>query len=162
MKNFKIILSLFITLLFLQCNSLKFVKKPPFKIEKASYNNWFGGQPGVSGTKIEIELKENSSIAFDSIFFRNKSTKIEINTTTKKTLLIGHFTTSKRQNRDLILDINVTKEMKNTLPDVKQIPFELNENEAIISYKVGNKINYFKIENVEKEKSMFFPKANNI
>jgi hypothetical protein len=162
MKNFKIIVSLFTTLLFLQCSSLKFVKKPPFKIEKASYNNWFGGQPGVSGTKIEIKLKENSSIAFDSIFFRNKSTKIEINTTSKKTLLIGHFSTSKRKNRDLILDVNVSKEMKNALPDAKQIPFELNENEAILSYKIENKINYFKIKNVEKEKSVFFPRANNI
>jgi hypothetical protein len=147
---------------FTQCGSIKLDNNPPFKIEKALYNNWFGGQPGVSGTKIEIELKENSSIAFDSIFFRNKSTKVEIKTTSKKTLLIAHFNTSKRQNRDLILDVDVTKEIKNTLPEVKKFPFDLKENEALISYKVGNEIKYFKIENVEKAKSMFFPRAKNI
>ena len=145
---------------FTQCGSIQLEKNPPFKIEKASYNNWVGGQPGVSGTKVEFALKENSNIDFDSIIFRNKSTKVEISTASGKMLLIGHFNTSKRQNRDLILDANVTKEMKNTLPDVKKIPFELKENEAILSYKVGNKIKYFKIKNIEKAKSVFFPRAN--
>ncbi|WP_157662452.1 hypothetical protein [Polaribacter sp. SA4-10] len=145
---------------FTQCGSIKVEKNPPFKIEKASYNNWVGGQPGVRGTKVEIALKENSSIIFDSLFFRNKSTKVEINTAGSKMLLIGHFNTSKRQNRDLILDADVTKEMKNTPPDVNDFPFELKENQAIISYKVGYKIKYFKIENIEKTKPVFFPRAN--
>ena len=77
-----------------------------------------------------------------------------------KTLLIGHINTLKRQNRDLILDTDVTKELKNTLPDVKKIPFELKEDEAILSYKLGDKINYFKIEDIEKVKPVFFPRAN--
>ena len=112
------------------------------------------------GTIVEIELKGNSNIDFDSIFFRNKSTKVEINSATGKTLIIGHFNTSKRQKRDLILDADVTKELKNTLPDVKKIPFELKKNEAILSYKVGRKIKYFKIKNIKKSKPVFFPKAN--
>jgi len=145
---------------FIQCGSIKLENNPPFKLEKASYNNWVGGQPGVRGTKVEIALKENSSITFDSIFFRNKSTKVEINTASGKTLLIGHFNTSKRQNSDLILDADVTKEMKNTPPVVNNSHFELKENEAILSYKVGGKIKYFKIENIEKAKPVFFPSAN--
>lgn len=145
---------------FTQCGSIKLENNPPFKFKKASYNNWVGGQPGVSGTIVEIELGESSNIDFDSIFFRNKSTKVEINTSNGKTLLIGHFNTSKRQNRDLILDADVTKEMKNTLPDVKKFPFELKKDEAILSYKLGDKINYFKIEDIEKTKPVFYPRAN--
>ena len=145
---------------FTQCGSLKLENNPPFKIEKASYNKWVGGQPGVSGTKIEIALKENSTIVFDSLFFQNKSTKVEINIAAGKTLLIGHFSTSSKQNRDLILDIDATKEIENTLPEVNKLPFELEENEAILSNKVGDKIKYFKIKDIEESKPAFFPRAN--
>ncbi|ARV15902.1 hypothetical protein [Polaribacter sp. SA4-12] len=157
MKFLSIIAILFT---FTQCGSIKLENDPPFKFKKASYNNWIGGQPGVRGTIVEIELMESSNIDFDSIFFQNKSTIVEINTATGKTLLIGYFNTSKRQNRDLILDADVTKEMKNKLPDVKKIPFELKEDEAILSYKLGDKINYFKIEDIKKAKPVFYPRTN--
>lgn len=145
---------------FTQCGSMKLQKNPPFKIEKSSYNNWTGGQSGVSGTKVEIVLTENSNIVFDSLFFKNKSTKVEIKTDSDKTLLIGHFNTSNRQKRDLVLDIDATKEIKNTIPEVNKFPFDLKDNEAILSYKDGDKIKYYKIINVEKGKQVFFPRAN--
>ena len=159
MNAMKTLLILTIMFSLSQCGSTKLENNPPFKFEKASYNNWVGGQPGVSGTKVEVSLKEASNIDFDSLFFRNKSTKVEINPASGKTLLIGHFNSSKRQNRDLSLDADVTKEMINTLPVVKNIPFELKEYEAILSYKIGNKIKYFKIKSIKKGKSVFFPSA---
>ncbi|WP_297806568.1 hypothetical protein [uncultured Polaribacter sp.] len=145
---------------FTQCGSIKLENNPPFTIEKASYHHWIGGQPGISGSNIEIELKENSNIDFDSIFFQNNSTKLEINTVDNKTILIGNFNTSKRSKRNLILDSNAVNELKNEIPKSQNIPFKLLENEAIITYKTKNKLKYFKIKNIQKAKRKFFPRTN--
>tara|TARA_B110001454_G_scaffold157513_1_gene146824 strand:+ start:1520 stop:1999 length:480 start_codon:yes stop_codon:yes gene_type:complete len=145
---------------FIQCGTIKLENNPPFKVKNASYHHWIGGQPGVSGTNIIFKLKENSNINFDSIFFQNKSTKVEINTSANGIILIGNFNTSKRQRKNLILDSNVVKEMKNTLPDLRNFPFKLEENEAILTYRINNRIKYFKIKDIEKVKPIFFPRAN--
>ena len=41
----------------------------------------------------------------------------------------------------------------------EKFSLELKESEAVITYKVGKKIHYYKIENVKKEKSVFMPSA---
>ena len=141
------------------CRRINIEKEPPFQLEKSAYNNWVGGQPGVKGIQLVIALRENSTIAFDSVFFQKRATKIEINIVDEKMLLIGHFNTSNRLNSDLVLDINITKEIKNSVPEIKKFPFELKDNEAIISYKLDGKTNYFKIKNIEKSTPVFFPRA---
>ena len=144
---------------FSQCGSTKIVKNPPFKIESAVYNHWTGGLPGVSGTRVEIRLSEKSSIAFDSLFFLNKATKVEIREEKGNTFLTAHFSTSKKrnQNRDVILHSDSKMEINNKVPVNDNFPFELKENEAIISYKIDEKTKYYKIENVEQTKSDFYP-----
>ena len=160
MKIMKIISILAILFGFSQCGSSTFVKDPPFKVEKAFYNNWVGGQPGVSGTKLEIHLENASEIIFDSLYFHNKRTKVEISELDNSMQLIGHFSTSKRKNRDLILDADPKKELQNTLPNLEKFPFELEEKEAILSYKKGDKTLYFKIQNINEVQAEIFPSAN--
>ncbi|WP_331363256.1 hypothetical protein [Polaribacter sp.] len=148
---------------FTQCGTSKLVKTPPFKIASATYNNWVGGLPGVSGTRVEIRLSEKENIDFESLFFKNKSTKIEVREENGKTFLTAHFNTSKsRGGRDLILDSDSRKEIKNEVPKNDDFPFELKENEAVLSYKVAGKIKFYKIENIEATKSDFYPKAKKI
>ena len=97
-----------ILLSFAQCGSNTLVQNPSFKVEKAFYNNWVGGQPGVSGTKLEIHLKNASEVIFDSLYFKNKRTKVEVLQKEEITQIIGHYSTSKRINNDLILAIDPT------------------------------------------------------
>tara|TARA_R110002049_G_scaffold114646_1_gene265892 strand:- start:11764 stop:12252 length:489 start_codon:yes stop_codon:yes gene_type:complete len=160
MKIMKILSILTIIVGFSQCGSSKFVKEPSFNIEKAFYNYWVGGQPGVSGTKLEIHLSNSSEIIFDSLFFQNKTTKVEVNNLDNAVQLIGHFSTSKKMKRDIILDVNSTNEIENTLPNLKKFPFELKENEAVLSYKKGEKTVFFKIENIKEIEFKAFPSAN--
>ena len=160
MRAIKLISITLIIISFSLCKSINIEKEAPFQLEKSAYNSWVGGQPGVKGIQLVIALKENSTIAFDSLFFHKKATKVEINMVGEKMLLIGHFNTSSRLNSDLILDINVAKEIKNSVPELKKFPFELKDNEAVLSYRLGGKTNYFKIKNIENSKPIFFPKAN--
>jgi hypothetical protein len=78
----------------------------------------------------------------------------------KFTRIIAHFSTLKRKNRNLILDADITKELENTLPSLEEFPFQLKENEAILSYKKEGKTLYFKIENIKKLQSISFPSMN--
>ena len=78
----------------------------------------------------------------------------------KFTRIIAHFSTLKRKNRNLILDADITKELENTLPSLEEFPFQLKENEAILSYKKEGKTLYFKIENIKKLQSIPFPSMN--
>ena len=72
-------------------------------------------------------------------------------------MVVGYFITN--QQRDMILDENPIRELENPVPIIRSFPFELDENEAVISYKFKGKIKYFKIASVKKEKSLFLPSA---
>jgi hypothetical protein len=161
MKVMKILSILAIILGFVQCGSSTLVNNPSFKVEKAFFNDWIGGQPGVSGTKLEIHLKNASEVIFDSLYFKNKRTKVAVLQKGEITQIIGHYSTSKRINNDLILAIDPTKELQNVAPIIKNIPFELKKNEAIISYKKGKKILFFKIVNIKKIQPALFPSIKN-
>ena len=160
MKIIKILSILVILVSFSQCGVSTLVKNPTLKVEKAFYNKWFGGQPGISGTKVEIHLEDASEVIFVTLYFQGKRTKVEVSQIEKFTRIIAHFSTSKRKNRTLILDADATKELKNTLPSLEEFPFQLKENEAILSYKNEHKIVYFKIENIKKIQSIPFPSLN--
>ena len=76
------------------------------------------------------------------------------------TQIISHYSTSKRINNDLILAIDPTKELQNVAPIIKNIPFELEESEAILSYKKGKKTLFLKIINIKKIEGTLFPSVN--
>jgi hypothetical protein len=151
---------LVILLSFSQCGGSTLVKTPILKVEKAFYNKWVGGQPGVSGTKLEIHLEDAQEVIFVALYFQGKRTQVEVSKIDKFTRIIAHFSTSKRKNRNLILDADITKETGNTLPSLEEFPFQLKENEAILSYKKENKTVYFKIENIKKVQSIPFSSMN--
>jgi hypothetical protein len=160
MRTIKILSILFLLLGFSQCGGSTLVKKSTLKVEKAFYNKWFGGQPGVRGTKVEIHLKDALEVIFVALYFQGKRTKVEVSQMEKFTRIIAHFSTLKRKNRNLILDADITKELENTLPSLEEFPFQLKENEAILSYKKEGKTLYFKIENIKKLQSISFPSMN--
>lgn len=154
MKTMKILSILTIIFGFSQCGSLKFEKNPPFKIISAVAQNWSGGQPGVRGTNININYSSDINIEFDSVYYLNKVVKLENKKSKENKLVVGFFNRSSI-NRDLILDLDSKKEINNTVPEVKKFPFDLKDNEAVISYKIGDKIKYYKIVSVKKGKSRF-------
>lgn len=152
MKAMKIVSVLALIFSFSQCRSTKFDKAPPFTLDKATYTNWVGGQPGVRGIKVEILLSEKSDLSFNSLYFNKRKTKLEKTEMNGKTFLVGHFNTSKSINKDIILDIDPKKELKNQAPQKIKFPFELETNEAVISYSIDNKLHYYKLEALKEVK----------
>ena len=139
------------------CRSIKLEGTPPFTIQEATYNNWVGGREGVSGIKLLINYTSDQEVSFDKIYFQNKEGTIESNEKDGKTFLLGRIDTSTRKkDRDLVLDIDPKKEMNNPLPKTK-IPFELKENEAVILYTFKGESHHFKVKSIKKTKTEFYP-----
>ena len=153
MKVMKILGVLVFIVGFTQCKSTKFDSNPPFTVEKSSYNNWVGGQPGVSGTRVEVYLTSKVNIAFEALYFKKRKTNVEIREKDGRTFLTAHYNTSKRN--DMVLESDGKKEVVNKLPE--DFPFELKENEAVISFKEADKTKYVKIENIKETKPDLYP-----
>lgn len=157
MKKMKYLFLFVITAMITQCKSTQFDTYPPFKIDAATYSSWNGGRPGVSGINVFIEYQSSIQVEFDSIYFKNKATKIQLILKNNNTAIAGYFSTSSKKNQpDLVLHKDSKKELKNNIPSIKQFPFQLKENEAVISYKQGGKTKYFKVIDLKKIKSDFY------
>ncbi|MCL7762172.1 hypothetical protein MPF19_02005 [Polaribacter sp. Z014] len=151
----KILSILAIIFSFSQCGSTQFVKNVPFTIKTADYMHWSGGQPGVSGINVLIELKEKSNIEFDSLYFRKKVKKVEFK---DGLLIVANYNTSKNNTRNLILHSDTRKELKNKIPKTDTFPFKLLESEAILTYQMDGKTKYYKIAGIKKRDSSAYPK----
>lgn len=154
----KSIIYLFIVLGLTTCKSVKLDQTPPFTTTEATYNYWTGGQQGVSGIRVIMNYKDAAEgVSFQKIYFQNKEGEIETYKREGKTFLIGHINTSTPREQDLTLDFDPNKELNNKPPKEEKIPFVLKENEAVIVYTYKGESHHFKVKNIKKTKSDFFP-----
>ncbi len=147
MKSHKLILLLSTIFGFAQCNTLKLADNPPFKITSSTYNNWTGVKPGISGIKVNIGYQSEDKIIFDKIYFHNKIARIETRIIKERKYIIGYFNTSIREY-DVFIENENTPE--NEIVNTADFPFKLKENEAVISFKKGDKTKYYKVTGIEK------------
>ena len=159
MKSIKLLIILSIIFFFSQCSAKMFVSNPPFKVDKALYTKWYGGQPGARGVTLKLHLNNAAGIVFDSLFFQNKSTKVLVRAVETKIQLTGNYSTLNKIKRDFILNKNPSKELKNPFPSKQRFPFDLSESEAVLSYRRGSQTLYYKIKNISKGQSVSYPSA---
>ena len=142
-----------------QCGSAQFDKDAPFTINKAYYQDWFGGQPGSKGTLVTIEISHAAeNIIFDSIFFKGKIKKSGATVSNNIFQLSGNFPVKTLSDKNIIMHSDPTEEMANKLPEpILNYPFVLTDNQCVMSYTIKNKTHYFRVENLTKEKSIYYP-----
>lgn len=164
MKLFKQI-SLFIGMLLLiagfsQCSTAqKLEKTAPFDIKQVYAQKWAAGvQGGGSGINVYIPVEYNS-ISLDSMFFRGQKVRLEF-IRGEQGLYVGRFLTDSNRNPDIILSSDMKEESKNKLPKFKtDIPFDIDDDECIVTYRKGDKTRYFKISNIKMEQPLHYPSA---
>lgn len=159
MKKLTLLPIFAILMSFSQCDKNSFDKKPPVDLTKIYYQDWVGGRPGSSGTMVTLIAKKPvNEITFDSIYFNKKVMKIESQFTGDQLTLTANFIKQSPKDRDLILHADPKEEFGNKPPrPASKIPFELSENEAVVSYIVNGKKRYFKLQNILKEKTLYYP-----
>jgi hypothetical protein len=148
-----------IILCFTQCSSAqKLQEEASFLLGEVSYQTWVAGvQGGGSGIHMLINVVSNrNNVDFDSVYFRGYKAKIEIG----KIGYIAHFKTDINQREDIIMSNNGKDELGNKSPFKEaNSPFELTEDECVISYIEKNTTKYFKVKNLVKKPSEEYPSA---
>jgi len=145
---------------FSQCSSAqKLQDKAPITIGKAYCQSWIAGvEGGGAGLNIFIPVIDNS-IILDSVYFRGKAAKLEVKQE-ENILYVGRFPSDFNQKRDIIMSSDPKAEYGNEMPNIsKKIPFELKNNECVISYKEGKTTKYFKVDNVVEKDLVPYPSA---
>ncbi len=154
MKLFGILL---LALSFGQCASVKMDQNPPFKVESSSYTHITGGLPGNNSLNLMIEFTASETIDFKKVYFQNRITQAVVEQKEGKQYIAARYKTSSGQDRkDLVLHADPKEEFGNTPNSpTEKFPFELKDDEAIISYTIGKEIRYVKIENIKERKKVF-------
>ncbi len=84
--------------------------------------------------------------------------KLSVKTSDQKQIVTANFSKNTFVERDIIMDSDPKKEMANKAPNVTiTFPFELTDNECVISYFVKNKKHYYKLTNIKKTKTIYYP-----
>lgn len=128
-------------------NESSLQNNPPFKVVEATYSKQLDEQTGINNILIRISIN-NPKILLDTVYFRNNSTILKLDKSNSNLTYIGSIVLPGK-NKNFILNLDSKKEYGNQVPDIsRKIPFELKENEAIVSYLLHNKRTYFKISHV--------------
>ncbi len=148
---------------FSQCSSAqKLQKEAPDSIGNAYFQKWVSGlKGGGSGINlyIPIEGNFNKTIELDSVYFRGKVTKLVVKPS-NPSLYVGRFSSNRSHKGDVIMSDKPHAEYGNELPKyATKIPFELKDNECVVSFKDDNITKYFKIENVIEKQPLYYPKT---
>jgi len=164
MKTLKAISFLILMLLvmtsFSQCSSAKKVQeKAPLALGLVYCQSWIAGiEGGGAGLNIYIPTVD-SSVKLDSVYFRGKVVKLEVKNQ-NGIIYIGSFISDFNKKKDIVMSSEPNAEYGNEMPKITQkIPFELKENECVISYKEGKTTKYFKIDNVIEKELIPYPSA---
>ncbi|MDN3723135.1 hypothetical protein QRD02_01970 [Aequorivita sp. SDUM287046] len=164
MKNAKIFISLLIVpillLSFSNCGGAQnsgekivLEKNPPFKIAEAYYQKWVAGvKEGGRGTNVYINFTDlDTEVSIQEIYFRDKAAPAKEN---QPLQYVAYFKDA--NSTDYIMDSDPMKEAQNT----PQIPFKLEENEAVIGFMRNGKKHFYKISNLSEREMTAYPQQN--
>ena len=135
----------------------KLTKNLPSQIEQVYYQKWVGGVEGAgTGTNVFVVVNDENFV-LDSLYYKNEQQKL-----IKGNNLTWSANFRDKPLKDITMSGNSKDEYGNQLPSVtKQIPFELEKNECIVSYFKKNERIYVKITNMINKGTIAFPSASN-
>lgn len=174
MKDYKsvtVIALLFVMLTsFTQCTSSKKISdvndnQEAYKLEENAsftlgetyFQSWVAGvKGGGSGIHMYINVLTNTNnVVLDSVYFKGLTAKVEIS----KMGHIASFKTKANQKEDIVMSNNNNAEYGNQIPIKQSFPFELKNNEAVISYTENATLKYLLIKNIKEKSRIEYPSA---
>ena len=164
MKSFKdvsfLIVNFIMVLFFAQCKSgYQFEENSAIQFGEPYYQTWVAGvEGGGSGINLYIPITSKpENIKLDSVYFRGKKSAIELS---GNNLFVGRFKSIAFQKKDLVMSNEPFGEYGNEVPDIpEKIPFNLKDDECIISFTENNKLKFIKISGIIKKEPIYYPSA---
>ena len=132
------------------CKSKSLETSAPFSINEKTYFYWTGGKQGTEGTTIRLVGRTQSmNISFSKLYFQNHEYGIVPQFNSEGFLIEGTF--SKFKEKDVIMHRDPAAEYGNQVPQIeKKIPFDLEDDEAVLLYSVNGLEGYHKISGIKQ------------
>ncbi len=135
-----------------------FTAEPPFEVQNAYFQKWVAGvQAGGSGVNVYLTIENIAeSVEIQHVYFRNNIERTR-NSEQDPDQYIAYF--KDRPKKDVIMDGEVIKEAQNTPPQ-EDFPFNLKDNEAVISFLHKDEVKYLKLSEIEEKPMIAYPQGN--
>lgn len=146
-----------LSFLLIGCKSQNLDTSVPFEINEKSYFYWVGGKQGTEGTTIVLRGTTSSmNIAFSTLYFQNNEYDIVPEFNSFGFEIKGTY--SRFRTKELVIDKDPSAEYGNTPPgQEKKIPFDLEDDEAVLLYTVSGLEGYYKVSGIKKLDKVFMP-----
>lgn len=143
------------------CSSQKkLVDNPPFEMGQATCQSWTGGRAETgSGTLLEISLlgENMPEMKMQQAYFRGMMAEVSIDSNDGDWIAKANFKNQSSNKMDMVMHADPKEEVGNQPPMEKEkFPFELSDNQCVISYMDGDMIKYFKIEGIKEKKPLIY------
>ncbi len=134
----------------------KLVDDVPFELGKPTCYDWVGGRAESGrGTILQLPLVKDAMATpkLQQAYFRGKVADIKMEKTTDGWLAKANFRKNSGEKRDRVMHADPMKEVGNQPPMIKEkFPFELKDDECVISFLDGDTVRYFKVSNIKQTK----------
>ena len=156
MSKINLLSVFFLIVLFGCANTYKLEKKAVLSFTESSYNSWSSGvKGGGSGYNVflkmdEGDISDDKKIELKGVYFKGKYANLKLQGLGSYQAFFKNNSNSDR----LVSDAN--NEGEKEVIKEEEIPFVLNENEAVVSCLINEKLTYFKIV-LTKKKTIGFP-----
>jgi len=158
MKSFNFyIFSIVFCAILIGCKSQNLETSAPFNIVEKNYFYWIGGKQGTQGTTITLEGQTTSSnISFSKVYFQNHEYDVSPEYNSYGFTIQGNF--SKFRERENVMHKDPAQEFGNKPPvQEKKIPFDLEDDEAVLLYSVNGLEGYHKITGIKQLDKVYMP-----
>ncbi|QLE01171.1 hypothetical protein HX109_06185 [Galbibacter sp. BG1] len=135
---------------FSQCGASQNISEnAPFELGEVKSEPWTAGDnKQANGENVYVPVTAENGATLDSLYYKDQAVKLERIKKDDYLVYIGRLPFFK-ESQDIIMHADPKKEFGNKPPQLKpKNPFELKENEAVVSYSIDGKINYYKIKGI--------------
>lgn len=130
------------------------------EITGAYYQKWVAGaRGGGSGINLYIPVFRED-LRFEKVFFRGMVTAISKGDHEGREYYMGYFKTALNTKQEMTLDEDAKNEYGNKSPlqtEKVKMPFEISDDEAIITYIENNEEKYLKITGITEKPMLALP-----
>lgn len=128
-------------------------EEPHFTLDNVFYQKWVAGvKKGGSGINLHFTATTYSGdVRFMHAYFRLRKQAINQNEATPDVYMVNF---RDEELKDRIMDADSNKEATNT-PD--EFPFELKDNEAVLSYLMDGELKFYKVGPIAEKPMLAYP-----
>jgi len=139
------------------CKTQSGQESAPFSVDEKTYFDWVGGKQGTKGVTIQITGSfQTTNLSFSKIFFQGHEYEVVPQFMGSTFILESTYTTFSGGDRQM--SNAPGGEYGNPVPRVKSgIPFELEDDEAVILYSVNGREAFYKVTDIKKLDTVYRP-----